>query len=307
MKSLCLSGGGIAGFVHIGVLQALHEKNLLHSVETIVCTSIGSVVGAFLSIGLSPMDIWDSLSEISHDVLEYNEMHRFFSTFGMDSGEYFVARLIDIFLCHGVKPTITFSQVLEKYGKRLVITGTNVSKHCAVHFSPESHGNMRILEAVRISISIPFLFSHVRHDGDVYVDGGIMDNYPIEYCLRDFRKRYPDLDENVGVLGSYIESMKPKTIANIEDFAYNLFACCLKRAEPHHMDPAYTIFIQIEDVSSVDFDIGYEKRLELRTIGYAAAADHVLDRAARMRTQVQAGKKSGELDVAQKTSETQTK
>jgi NTE family protein len=58
-------------------------------------------------------------------------------------------------------------------------------------FSKERHGGMALAEAVRISMSIPLFFAAVRYgaDDDVYVDGGVIRNYPIK--LFD-RERYID-------------------------------------------------------------------------------------------------------------------
>jgi len=277
-SSLCLSGGGIAGFVHVGVLDAFAEIGSLDTIDTYVCTSIGSVIGTLLAVGLTPDDIWENLSVVTHDVLQYADIDKFFDTFGMDSGEYFMAEMIDILMRFKVSPTITLAQVKELYGKRVIITATNVSKLETTYFTPETHGDMRVTDAIRISISIPFLFSAVKIDGDIYADGGIMDNYPIQYCIYDFLERNKQVQkEEVDkyILGSFIDSMNPKTIANIEDYTFNVFACCLKRTFAYRSNDKCTIYVQLQKTSAVDFDIGLDKRKQMRQIGYTAAKSHL--------------------------------
>ena len=69
--------------------------------------------------------------------------------------------------------------------------GTNLSTGYGEVFSVEHTPNMRILDAVRVSMSIPLFFSAVRAaSGDVYVDGGLMNNYPVK--LFDRRKYLED-------------------------------------------------------------------------------------------------------------------
>ena len=74
------------------------EIGSLDTIDTYVCTSIGSVIGTLLAVGLTPDDIWENLSVVTHDVLQYADIDKFFDTFGMDSGEYFMAEMIDILI-----------------------------------------------------------------------------------------------------------------------------------------------------------------------------------------------------------------
>lgn len=273
-KALCLSGGGITGFVHLGVIKYLEEKNLTKNLDTIVCTSIGAVVGTLYALGLSADDIYEKLSGVTHDILQYSTIDDFFNVFGMDSGEYFMAQIIDILIAKKISPLITLSEVKNQYGKQLVITGTNVSKHKTVYFSYETHGSMRVLDAMRISISIPFLFSVATYEGDFYVDGGITDNYPVLHCINLVANGNPEIRRPSDyVIGSYVESMNPRLINNIEDYIYSIFACCLKKNSEEI--PLSTIAIPITDISSVDFDVDVSKRKNMYEIGYVAAQKYI--------------------------------
>jgi len=277
-KSLCLSGGGITGFVHLGVLHHLNELSLLNEIDTVVCTSIGAVVGSLYAVGMKPTYIRDKLVKINNDIMQYSKIEEFFTTFGMDTGEYFLAQLTDIFLEHKKNPLITLKGVVKKYGKRLIITATNLSKHSVVYFTPETHPDMRVLDAVRMSISIPFLFTAVVYDGDFYVDGGIKDNYPLKYCLHDFKQRYKNLvdEQEKYIIGSHIESMVPKKICNIEDYIYAIFACCMKRNdEDERAGFKCTVFVPISEVSSMDFDADVSKRDMMFTKGESATKDYM--------------------------------
>ena len=274
-KGLCLSGGGITGFVHLGVLQYLEDVHLVHQIDTIVCTSIGAVVGTLFAVGLKPSIVNEYLLRINHDILQYNKVHEFFTAFGMDSGEYFIAKLIDILIENKIPPRITFGDVYTLFQKDLVITGTNISKHCTTYFNRHDYADMRVVDAIRISISIPFLFSAVMFNNDIYVDGGITDNYPISHCLNIIADKNTYMTDATNyVIGCYIESMNPKEIRNIEDYIYGIFACCLKRAQDKTVKPC-TIDISIPDVSSVEFDADEVKRRKMFEIGYERAKEYI--------------------------------
>jgi len=276
-KGLCLSGGGITGFVHLGVLDYLESKNLAKGITVVAGTSIGSVVGALFAIGMSSRTIFEKMVSVNHDILQYSTIQDFFTTFGMDSGEYFMAQLADIFLSNGTSPLLTFGELEKTCGKHLIITGTNVSKHSTTYFTPTSHPQMRILDAIRISISIPFLFSSVVYEKDLYVDGGISDNYPLEQCIKTVSENYPHLSNSIycHVIGSCIESMNPRKISTIEDYIYSIFACCLKKNGKEQQEGTIYIPMTILETSSVEFDADVSKRTNMFQLGKRAADEFI--------------------------------
>jgi hypothetical protein len=290
---LCLSGGGVAGFAQIGVLEKLYDKGFLSTVNTIVATSIGSVIGFLFAIGLHPKSIFEKVIELEDTkVLKYRELDNFFSKFGLDSGEYFIAHLVDILLEQNISPVLTFTQLEKKFRKRLFITGTNVTKHRTDYFSSQSTPDMKILDAIRISISIPFIFTAPKWKDCIYIDGGITDNFPIEFTLNEFKNLHPLQDAELYVLGCNIESMFPRKICSLEDFIYNLFACTIKRNRPvnYHVP---SINIDIVDTSSIDFNVDRGKRLAMFHLGEQKAKDFIQSFNTRLKEHCRNSKRRG--------------
>jgi hypothetical protein len=74
--------------------------------------------------------------------------------------------------------TIHFKNLCDNKKKELVITGTNLTNMETIYFYHGTYPDMPIYKAVRISMSIPYLFVPVILDNKVMVDGGFIDNYP---------------------------------------------------------------------------------------------------------------------------------
>lgn len=156
---ISLSGGGARGLAHIGVLRALEENNIFP--ECIAGTSMGAIIGTMYAAGKKPVEMQEILSEKS---LIKNFHWSFPSGGGMLSLEKLEDRLKEILEV----------QNFENLGKKLYVAVTNLTKG-----QPEIFSEGPLIRPVLASASIPVIFKPIELDGDVYVDGGLMDNLPI--------------------------------------------------------------------------------------------------------------------------------
>lgn len=257
----------MTGVAHAGVLQKLHDDQLASSIDTIVGSSAGAIVGALYAVGIQPRSILDALLAVDRSkIFRFENIDSFLIDYGLDDGKYFMAHLADLYLRERVDPRITFADVYQAYKKRLIITGTNTSAHRPEYFSMDTTPAMRVLDAVRISMSIPLLFTAVRRDNGLFVDGGIRDNYPIEHCLKDFTTRNPLSQTLFTVVGCSLDSLPPKTTPDLESFIFNVFASTIKRS----VDEDHTINVYLTNLSSVDFDADVKQLVDAFDKGYEA-------------------------------------
>lgn len=220
-NTIVLSGAATNGFLIIGALDQLFESGCIGKTRNLIGTSIGAIIAFLLSLGMTPKTIFFHLSSLQINDFSFNEVETFFNSFGMDNGEKFMARIIDIIIVCGESPLITFSQFYKKYNKNLVIVGANVSKHKTEYFSVESYPNLKIIEAIRISISIPFFFTPVKLNGDYYCDGAITCNYAIDYASENF--------PGDKIIGFCVDNLQVTEIKNFQNYVYSIFASGKKK------------------------------------------------------------------------------
>jgi len=79
---------------------------------------------------------------------------------------------------HG-KADITLQELYEKTGNELVVTATCVNRRMQRFFHRAHHPDMPVVMAVRMSMSIPLFFVPIKFEGDYYVDGGLLNNFPL--------------------------------------------------------------------------------------------------------------------------------
>lgn len=196
---LVLSGGGFKGVAHIGVLQALEEFNL--QPKYISGTSAGAIVGAIYAAGHSPEEIKEFFKQTS--LFKFNR----FTTkkAGFLDSDKFESDLFP-FLSKG-----TF----ESLDKKLYVTATNLVEGISKVFN-----SGELLKPLLASAAFPGVFSPILIDGELYADGGILDNFPIKPI-----KKKSDL--LIGVDVSPIKKPKIsdfKTSFNVMQRAYYLRA-----------------------------------------------------------------------------------
>jgi NTE family protein len=163
-----LSGGGVRGFAHAGILKALNEADIYPDVISGV--SAGAIVGALYADGHSPDEIFEIFKE-DNSFFKYAKIRipgkGLFKTVGLRAS-----------LSEHLR-----TEKLEDLEIPMIIAATNMSKGEVVYFDEGT-----ILDRVMASAAIPVLFEPVEIDGDLYVDGGVLDNFPVTPLVKKCKR-----------------------------------------------------------------------------------------------------------------------
>ncbi len=158
--SLVLSGGGARGIAHIGVINVLQENGF--QINAVAGTSMGAMVGGVFCSGTLPeFQKWLADADLKEaiKILDYS-----FSAPGFIKGEKLMKKMQDF---------LPFKKI-EDLQLPYTAIATDILNCKEVVFNK---GN--ISEAIRASISIPSVFTPVIKNNQVLVDGGVMNNIPI--------------------------------------------------------------------------------------------------------------------------------
>ncbi|MGC9355810.1 MAG: patatin-like phospholipase family protein, partial [Mariniphaga sp.] len=163
-NGLVLSGGGTRGFAHLGVIAALNEKGIYP--EVISGTSAGAIVGAFIAGQKSP-----------EEVMKIFKKGWFFQYTKLNLPVNGLLKLDG--LREIIEEEIEYKNI-EDLPVPFYVALANMNKG-AVEYKNSGH----LGKAVLASSSIPVLFAPIEIEGQFYVDGGLMDNIPIEPIKND--------------------------------------------------------------------------------------------------------------------------
>lgn len=160
---LTLSGGGMRGIAHIGILKALEEFGIKPTI--ISGSSIGSIVGAFYAYGYTP----DEILEIAKRGNYFTRQNLSLSSTSIFKSEMLLA----LFRKH--IPRDSF----ENLKIPLYVSTTELTNGVV-----ETFHTGKLHQILLASASIPYIFPPIKIGKKLYSDGGIMNNLPIE-CIRD--------------------------------------------------------------------------------------------------------------------------
>lgn len=198
--TLIISGGGSSGILTLGKLcHLIYTKTLdLDNIKNYGGTSIGAVICILLILNYTPTNIINKIkkSKFLQDIDKYNPL-------SFMSGNGFISHKI---LSEELKNWIPTDLTFEDCPKNFVCCSFNLCENKLIYFSKISHPKMRIIDAVTMSCIIPYVFNPYTFEGNVYIDGGIVDNCPIKktcelfeckkLLILEIEKRNKLLEEN---------------------------------------------------------------------------------------------------------------
>lgn len=223
---LSLSGGGIRGIAHAGVLKALEENNI--KIDAIGGTSSGSIISTLYAMGYSPYYIYILFKRYAKDIINQNSISTITNIgsfivnkkshlLGFYSGEEFEKMFNEVALRKGIKKIsdikmpISIPAVDVQNSKEYIFTN-NIPKDS--QDKTKYITDIPVGKAVRASSSFPAIFIPCTFENHKFVDGGILNNFPsLEVRKQDVDKiitvnfKADDIDEESNVMDIIMRSI----------------------------------------------------------------------------------------------------
>jgi len=266
---LVLSGGGAKGMAHIGVIRALEENGI--PIDYITGTSMGAIIGSLYAMGYSPDEMEKLISSddfknwymgakdmnyhfyfkqkpptpsiISAQVAIRDSMTLIRPTFNslIDPLQMNLA-FLDIFSGASAACDNDFDRLFVPF--RAV--ASDVFNKSSIVLSKGSLGN-----AVRASMSFPFVFRPIMIDSIIAYDGGIYDNFPVDVMVNDF---HPDFI--IGSLVAVAPGEPEIAIPDEFDIMGQVTSMIIQKSD-YNLDPELGVKVEFDltNVGLLDFHL----------------------------------------------------
>ena len=271
---LVLSGGGAKGMTHIGIIRALEENNI--PIDYITGTSMGAIIGSLYAMGYSPDDMEALLR--SPDFKRWysgkvESKYEYYFKKGRPTPEFFNIRFTFKDSLH-VKPQIIPTSMVNPIQMNLVFVElfARATAACDGNFNnlfvpfrcvaSDVYNKKPLIlrkgdlgDAVRASMSFPFVFKPIEIDSVLAYDGGIYNNFPTDVMREDF---HPDI-----IIGSVVAANPSKPKEN--ELMSQIENMVMQKTDYSIPDSLGIVMnFKYDDVNLLDFD----RLQELHDIGY---------------------------------------
>ncbi len=191
---LVLSGGGAKGIAHIGILKTLEEVGL--TPDYITGTSMGSIIGGLYSIGYSADELQELVTTVNWDEVLTNKISM--DKVAIEEKDYYARYLLNFFIEDkklSLPKGVIDGQNLMEFFSRLTrpVHGINDFNKFPIPYScvatdivtglPVTLNKGSLAMAMRASMAIPSIFTPVKIDDHLLVDGGLVRNFPVQEAI----------------------------------------------------------------------------------------------------------------------------
>ena len=271
---LVLSGGGAKGMTHIGIIRALEENNI--PIDYITGTSMGAIIGSLYAMGYSPDDVeallrsedfkrWYS-GQVEPEYGYYFKQNRptpeFFNIrFSFKDSLHIKPQILPTSMVNPIQMNLVFVELFARATaacsgdfNRLFVPFRCIASD-VYNKKPLIMRRGDLGDAVRASMSFPFVFKPIEIDSVLAYDGGIYNNFPTDIMREDFK---PEV-----IIGSVVAANPGKPKEN--DLMSQLENMIMQKTDYTLPDSLGIIMtFKYDDVSLLDFD----RLQELHDIGY---------------------------------------
>jgi len=187
---LIIGPGGLKGYLALGYLDAMYKNELknFNNIKYYCGISIGSIISLFLIMKYNPRKICDKFNKFNIlKNIKLDNIYNFVNKKGICS-------------LNDIKESLK-SEIMKKYGTNLTLMGLynltkknlitvtyNLTKQKGEFLDKNNNPNMKCVDAIINSISVPFLFENCYYNNNIYIDGAFFNSYPVEYFNDDYHK-----------------------------------------------------------------------------------------------------------------------
>ncbi len=277
IENLVFKGGGVLGITYAGAIEVLNEKKLLDNVKRVAGTSAGSIVATLLSLRCSASEITTLVRTTPFKKFEdhWNPL-RIVTEYGLYEGDYFLSWMKNIIKEKTGNENITFAEMSAAGFRDLKVFASDLNIMGIREFSNEKTPGVIVAESIRASMSIPLFFKAWKFPNNnpndhIYVDGGVLYNYPIT--------AFDDDEKTLGFFIKFEEEQSDLKYDEIIKYVKTLFNTLLSAQDidfyKNKSEEKITVMISNLGISATDFEITEQQKEQLFNEGKKATLKYI--------------------------------
>jgi NTE family protein len=262
IENLVFKGGGVLGIAYAGAIEALEKEGILSQVKRTAGTSAGAVAAVLISLGYSSNEIVKVLGNTNFKKFQddLNPL-KLTKKYGLYRGEKLLKWVQDIIHQKTGNKDLTFAELENQGYKTLKVFASDLNTTSLTEFSCDKTPNVKIAESIRASMSIPLFFDawkfpDEKPNNHIYVDGGVLYNYPIT--------AFGDLDKTLGFFIDINELDDGLDFNDVSSYLKHLFRTVLNAQDVDFFktleSDKTTVIIKNKGIAITNFNLTKEQK-----------------------------------------------
>jgi hypothetical protein len=275
INKLVLSGGGMRGCLHIGALKYLEEIGVLPHIECVAGTSIGSLVATLVVMSYSSSELESMIIQFDYAQYQCVDIYHILRSFGIDNFTRIAELIGQLFRRKNYSPLITFENLHTLTHKHLILNAVCLNTHQSVFFDHIMTPQMPVIVAIQASMSLPFIFGSTQYNGLTYIDGGLLNNFPIDLPIFT---RDPETVLGLDLL-NYTDC-SVREIKTIDLYCIHLFSCLYEAYIKINTQPdpkMHIVHLKSNLCCTYDLMLGTQEKQSLISEGYQTMSTYCIN------------------------------
>ena len=249
MEYLVLGPASMGMFSIAGCITKYYEE--IKNVKEISGSSAGALIAVALALNIPTHEILDKLLSVDFENLSKFKLRCFFKNFGLIDMKPVRETLVELYGC---------DPLFSELHKKVYISSYCVNRCKTEYFSVDTHPNMKVIDAICMSIAIPLIIPPFKLNNMLYMDGCTRESIPVTpfvdkkpekiFCIKlKTKERY---FENISSFNQFIQAVLT-TALNLPDTTINKLGVVKE--------------IDTEDINIYKFSMCLEDKLRLFFMG----------------------------------------
>ena len=275
IDTIFLSGGGMKCLSILGVLKYLFEKDIIKEnfdgIKDIYLISGSSIYLTPLLLGFSmesTLELFKKLDYKKLSGIDDIKIQNLFDNYGFKKITDYRYIMEAIVKGKNVDPDITLKELYDLININLHFRVVNVNKQCNEYLNKDNSPDLKFTDAICMTSCIPILFEPIEYNGNLYIDGGVNNNFPYEKVID--KKNYLGIDILSSKIscGKDIEKEEIESLSDYMNIIYNIYG------SPPIIKPTINHIQILIDGCGINFDRFSESMDETLLLGYNTCEEH---------------------------------
>jgi predicted acylesterase/phospholipase RssA len=270
-RRLAFCGGGVRCVAHVGVLKALKANGLLRCVKEVTGISAGAFFALLyvLEYTVEQMELLATEMDFTNlGTIDPEDILLFPLTFGLNSGEAIGRLITSVLKQKGFSPDVTLAE-LSKGRIKFRCYATELQTTSIKEMSAKATPDMKVVAAVRASMSFPLMFSPVKDGNSLLVDGGLLHNMPLVFLKEQ------EIQETLCVFFAVKPRLVIEPVEEVLDFVKYMYEAAIDMRNRPYLKKYRDrlIIVNTDECNGLNFSESRDNRVSLIELAYKTTED----------------------------------